>query len=42
MEFKILQPEMFMIGKDDFDYVNFKGISDEKAVVRRKLVQGEY
>jgi PAS domain S-box-containing protein len=27
----------FMIGKDDFDYVNFKGISDEKAVVRRKL-----
>ena len=27
----------FMIGKDDFDYVNFKGISDEKAVMRRKL-----
>ena len=27
----------FMIGKDDFDYVNFKGISDEKAVLRRKL-----
>lgn len=25
----------FMIGKDDFDYANFKGISDEKAVVRR-------
>jgi PAS domain S-box-containing protein len=27
----------FLIGKDDFDYVNFKGISDEKAVERRKL-----
>ena len=27
----------FMIGKDDFDYANFKGISDEKAVQRRKL-----
>ena len=27
----------FMIGKDDFDYANFKGISDEKAVLRRKL-----
>ncbi|MDG2227662.1 MAG: PAS domain S-box protein [Flavobacteriales bacterium] len=27
----------FMIGKDDFDYVNFKGVSDEKAVLRRKL-----
>ena len=27
----------FMIGKDDFDYVKFKGISDEKAVRRRKL-----
>jgi PAS domain S-box-containing protein len=27
----------FMIGKDDFDYVNFKGISDEKAVERRKF-----
>jgi PAS domain S-box-containing protein len=27
----------FMIGKDDFDYSNFKGISDEKAVLRRKL-----
>ena len=27
----------FIIGKDDFDYVNFKELSDEKAVVRRKL-----
>ena len=27
----------FMIGKDDFDYANFKGISDEKAVVRRNI-----
>ena len=27
----------FMIGKDDFDYADFKGISDEKAVQRRKL-----
>ena len=27
----------FMIGKDDFDYANFKGISDEKAVLRRKV-----
>lgn len=27
----------FMIGKDDFDYVNYKGISDEKAIQRRKL-----
>jgi PAS domain S-box-containing protein len=27
----------FLIGKDDFDYVNFKGISDEKAVERRKF-----
>ena len=26
----------FMIGKDDFDYVKYKGISDEKAVERRK------
>ena len=29
----------FMIGKDDFDYVDFKGISDEKAVLRRKLFE---
>ena len=27
----------FLIGKDDFDYFKFKGISDEKAVERRKL-----
>ncbi|MBC8475430.1 MAG: PAS domain S-box protein [Bacteroidetes bacterium] len=27
----------FLIGKDDFDYVKFKGVSDEKAVERRKL-----
>ena len=27
----------FMIGKDDFDYTKLKGISDEKAAVRRKL-----
>ena len=27
----------FMIGKDDFDYVKFKGGSDEKAVLRRKM-----
>ena len=27
----------FMIGKDDFDYAKFKGISDEKAVLRRKV-----
>ena len=27
----------FMIGKDDFDYTKMKGISDEKAAVRRKL-----
>jgi PAS domain S-box-containing protein len=27
----------FMIGKDDFDYVKLKGVSDEKAVARRKL-----
>ena len=27
----------FMIGKDDFDYANFKGISDAKAIQRRKL-----
>ena len=27
----------FMIGKDDFDYAKLKGISDEKAVARRKF-----
>jgi PAS domain S-box-containing protein len=27
----------FMIGKDDFDYCNFKGISDEIAVQRRAI-----
>ena len=27
----------FIIGKDDFDYASFKGISDEKAVLRRKM-----
>ena len=27
----------FMIGKDDFDYCNFKGISNEMAVQRRML-----
>ena len=26
-----------MIGKDYFDYVKFKGVSDEKAVLRRKM-----
>ena len=26
-----------MIGKDDFDYVSYKGVSDQKAVERRKI-----
>ena len=27
----------YMIGKDDFEYAKYKGISDEKAIERRKL-----